>query len=36
VHVADELDPRLAGVHSTDETSTEAARFTVVLAELPL
>ena len=36
VHVADELDPRLAGVQSTDETSTEAARFTVVLAELPL
>ena len=36
VHVADELDPRLAGVHSTDETRTEDARFTVVLAELPL
>jgi len=27
------LDPRLAGVQSTDETSTEAARFTVVLTE---
>jgi len=36
VHVVDALDPRLAGVQSTDETSTEAARFTVVLAELPL
>ena len=36
VHVVDELDPTLAGVHSTDETRAEAARFTVVLAELPL
>jgi len=36
VHVVDALDPRLAGVHNTDETRTEAARFTVVLAELPL
>jgi len=33
VHVVDALDPRLAGVQSTDETSTEAARFTVVLTE---
>jgi hypothetical protein len=36
VQVVDESDPRLAGVQSTDETRTEAARFTVVLAELRL
>jgi hypothetical protein len=36
VHVVDALDPRLAGVQSTDETSTEAARFTVVFTEEPL
>jgi hypothetical protein len=36
VHLVDALDPRLAGVQSIDETSTEDARFTVVLAELPL
>jgi len=32
----DALDPTLAGVHTTDETSTEDAKLTVVLAELPL
>jgi len=36
VHVVDALDPTLAGVHTTDETSTEDAKLTVVLAELPL
>lgn len=36
VQVVDASDPRLAGVQSTDETRTEDARFTVVLAELPL
>lgn len=29
-------DPRLEGLQMTDETSTEAARFTVIFAELPL
>jgi hypothetical protein len=36
VQVVEALDPTLAGVQSTDESRTEDARFTVVLAELPL
>jgi hypothetical protein len=36
VQVVDAFDPRLAGVQRTDETSTEEARFTVVLTEAPL
>lgn len=36
VHVMDALDPTLAGLQSTNETSTEDPRFTVVLAELLL
>jgi len=36
VQVPEELDSRLAGLHVSDETSTEPVRLTVVLAELPL
>jgi hypothetical protein len=36
VQVLEELAPRLAGLHVSDETSTEPVRLTVVLAELPL
>ena len=36
VQVLDELAPMVAGLQVSDETSTDAARFTVVLAELLL
>ena len=36
VQVLEELAPMLAGLQASDETSTDAARFTVVLAELLL
>ena len=36
VQVLEELAPTLAGVQVSEETSTDAARFTVVLAELLL
>jgi hypothetical protein len=36
VQVLEELAPMLAGLHASDETSTDAARLTVVLAELLL
>ena len=36
VQVLEELAPMLAGLQATDETSTEAARFKVALAELLL
>jgi hypothetical protein len=36
VHVLEELAPMLAGLQASDETSTEAARFRVALAELLL
>ena len=36
VQVLEELAPMLAGVQDSEETSTDAARFTVVLAELLL
>ena len=36
VQVLEELAPMLAGLQASDETSTEAARLTVVLAELLL
>jgi hypothetical protein len=36
VHVLEELAPMPVGLQANDETSTEAARFTVVLAELLL
>ena len=36
VQVLEEFGPRLVGVHAREETSTDAARFMVVLAELPL
>jgi hypothetical protein len=35
VHVVDALGPRLAGLQSTEETRTDATRFTAALAELP-
>ena len=36
VQVLEELGPRLAGLHASEETSTDATRLTVVLAELLL
>ena len=36
VQVLEELAPMLTGLHASDETSTDAARFTVMLAELLL
>jgi hypothetical protein len=36
VQVLEELAPILAGLQVSDETSTDAARFNVVLAELLL
>ncbi len=36
VQAVEVLGPIFDGVHSTEETSTVAARFTVVLAVLPL
>jgi hypothetical protein len=36
VQVVEEFDPRLEGVHDTDNTVAEAIRLTLVLAELPL
>ena len=36
VQVLEALAPMLAGLQVSDETSTDAARFTVVLAELLL
>ena len=36
VQTVDPLGPTLVGLHSTEETSTVAARLTVVLTELPL
>jgi hypothetical protein len=36
VQVLEALAPMLAGLQASDETSTDAARFTVVLAELLL
>jgi hypothetical protein len=36
VHVLDEFGPRLAGLHESEETSTDAARLTAAVAELPL
>ena len=36
VQVLDEFDPKLFGLHCTADTNTVAARFTLVLTELPL
>jgi hypothetical protein len=36
VQALEELAPMPVGLHVSDETSTDAARFTVVLAELLL
>jgi len=36
VQVVEEFGPRLLGLQASEETSTEAARLTLVLAELPL
>ena len=36
VQVLEELDPRLVGLQEREETSTDATRLTLVLAELPL
>ena len=36
VHVLEELAAMLAGLQASEETSTEAARFTAALAELLL
>ena len=36
VQVPEEFGPRLLGLQASEETSTEAARLTLVLAELPL
>jgi len=36
VQVLEAFCPRLVGLHAREDTSTAAARFTVVLAELPL
>ena len=36
VQVVDELGPTLVGEHASEETRTDAARVTVVLAELLL
>jgi hypothetical protein len=36
VQLLEELGPRLAGLHASDETDTGGAKLTVVLAELPL
>ena len=36
VQVLDAFGPRLLGLHASDETSVEAVRLTVALAELPL
>lgn len=36
VQTVESSGPRLAGLHRTEETRTVAARFTVVLALLPL
>ena len=36
VHVLDALGPKLVGLHASDDTATDAARFTVVFAELLL
>jgi len=36
VHVLDEFGPKLVGLQAREDTSTEATRFTVVLAELLL
>jgi len=36
VQVVEALGPTLLGLQASEETSTEAARLTLVLAELPL
>jgi len=36
VQVVEEFGPRLLGLQASEETSTEAARLTLVLAELAL
>jgi len=36
VQVLEAFCPRLVGLHASDETSTEAVRLMLVLAELPL
>jgi hypothetical protein len=36
VQVLDEFGPRLLGLHASDETSTEAVKLMVALAELLL
>jgi hypothetical protein len=36
VQVVEEFDPRLEGVHETDNTVVDANRLTLALAELPL
>jgi len=36
VHVLDEFGPKLVGLQASEDTSTEATRLTVVLAELLL
>jgi len=36
VQVVEELGPRLLGLQASEETSADAARLTLVLAELPL
>ena len=36
VQVVEEFGPRLLGLQASEETNTEAARLTLVLAELPL
>jgi hypothetical protein len=36
VHVLEEFDPRLFGLHASEDTSTEATRLTVAVAELLL
>jgi len=36
VQVLEELAPMLAGLQASDDTSTDAAKFTVVVAELLL
>ena len=36
VQEADEFDPKLAGLHNSEETTTATVRLTVAPAELPL
>ena len=36
VQVLEELDPRLVGLHASEETSTDATRLTLAVAELLL